>query len=310
MARIPPRSFRRFVALLVAALWCQVVLGQNFDEVQITSIKLTDNIYMLTGLGANIGVSFGNDGVLLIDDEFPQLVGKIKMAVAQLSKQPIRIVFNTNWHFDHADGNALLAEGGAVIVAHMNSRAHMLTEQRMPEFDSILTIQPYPAAALPVITFADSLTVHFNADIIHVVHLPNAHSDGDLLLRFEKANIVHTGDLFWPNAIPFINFSGGGSIEGMIRSTDRILDMCDANTRVIPGHGSVSNRDDVRAFRDLLVTVRDRLDQTIQAGKTVDEAVLAVPLAEIYKGRRSYFPINELTRYGYLDLQRGREIAK
>lgn len=295
------------VALLMVGVCSHVVGAQDFEKIQIESIKIAEGIYMLKGYGGNIGVSVGDDGVLLIDDEFPQLVDKIKAAVARLSSQPIRIVLNTNWHFDHADGNERLAQAGAVVIAHENSRAHMLVEQRFPELDPGVTIPPYRKAALPIVTFGDSLTVHFNGDEIRAVHLANAHSDGDLVFQFKKGNVLHTGDLFFPNAIPFINFSAGGSVEGMVRAADRILEMTDANTRVIPGHGPVSSRDDVRASRDLLVTVRDRLVQLIEAGKTVDEVVAANPLADLYKGRRSYFPVDKFTRYSYLDLKQSRE---
>jgi cyclase len=302
--------FFDMVAFLLMFGWSDFGGSQDFAKVQMETIKIVDGIYMLHGAGGNIGVSIGDDGVLLIDDEFPELIDKVKAAVSVLSSRPIRIVLNTNWHFDHADGNERLAESGAIVIAHEKSRAHMQQEQRFPEFDPDLTIQPYPKTALPVVTFCDSVTVHFNGDDIHAVHLPNAHSDGDLVFQFKKSNVIHTGDLFFPNAIPFINFSGGGSIEGMIRSTDRILNMCDANTRVIPGHGQVSNRDDVRAFRNLLVTVRNRLIQLIKAGKTVDEVVEANPLADLYKGRQSYFKIENLTRYGYMDIKRNQEAPR
>jgi len=299
------------LTVLLLVLMCPGIGGaQDFAKIQIETSKIADGIYMLTGSGGNICVSVGDDGVLLIDDEFPQLVDKIKAAVADLSPRPIRIVLNTNWHYDHADGNERLAESGALVIAHENSRAHMLVEQRAPELDPGLTIPPYRKGALPIVTCGDSLTVHFNGDEIRAVHVPNAHSDGDLVFQFKMANVLHTGDLFFPNAIPFINFSGGGSIEGMIRAAERILQMTDANTRVIPGHGPVSGRGDVRAYRELLVIVRDRLSQLIDAGKTVDEVVAANPLADLYKGRRSYFKVESLTRYGYMDLKRGREGRK
>jgi glyoxylase-like metal-dependent hydrolase (beta-lactamase superfamily II) len=245
--------------------------------------------------------------VLLVDDGLPQLVDKVTAAVAALSPRPIRIVLNTNWHFDHADGNERLAASGAVVIAHANSRAHMLLEQRLPEFDSALVIPPYRTRALAVVTSGDSLIIHFNGDEIRAFHVPDAHSDGDLLIQFRNANVLHTGDLFFPNAIPFIHFSGGGTIEGAIRGAERIFELADSSTRVIPGHGPVSRRDDVRAYRDLLVAVRDRLIHLIEAGKTVDEVLAANPLADLYTGRRSYFAIENLTRYGYLDLKRSRE---
>ncbi len=304
MSTVSGSRFVKIIALVMFTAFCRVVDAQDFDKVQIASIKVADGIYMLKGYGGNVGVSAGDDGVLLIDNQFPQLADKIKAAVAQICRLPIRIVYNTNWHYDHADGNERFAQDGALVVAHENSRAHMLVEQRAPELDSAFKIAPYPKGALPVVTFHDSLTFHFNDDEIQAICLPNAHSDGDLVFRFKNANVIHTGDLFFPNAIPFINFSGGGSIEGMIHASDRILEMTDENTRVIPGHGAISNRDDVRSFRDLLATIRDRLIKLIVSGKTVDEAIASKVLADLYKGRRSYFHIDKLTRYGYLDLKR------
>jgi glyoxylase-like metal-dependent hydrolase (beta-lactamase superfamily II) len=284
--------------------------ARDFTKVQSQTTKLADGLYVLIWSGTvvgNMGVSVGDDGVLLIDDGFPQLADKVKSAVAELSPRPIRIVLNTNWHFDHADGTEWLAEAGAIVIAPERSRARMLSEQSVPEFSGQV-IPPYRKAALPVVTCGESLSLHFNGDEIRAMHVPNAHSDGDLLFQFVKANVLQTGDLFFPKAIPFIHFTGGGSIEGMIRAADRILELCDANTRIIPGHGPVSNRDDVRAYRELLVTIRDRLMQAIETGKTVDEVVAANPLADLYpKGRRSYFKPEDLTRYGYLDLKRSRE---
>ncbi len=300
----------RLGALLVVLVCSDPGSAQDSARIEIKTERIADGMYMLQSSGGNIGVSAGDDGVLLIDDGLPQLVDKIRAAVAAISPRPIRIVLNTNWHFDHADGNERLAESGALVMAHGNSRAHMLLEQRFPEFDPDATLPPYRKAALPVVTCAESLTIHFNGDDIHAVHIPNAHSDGDLVFQFKKANVLHTGDLFFPNAVPFINFSGGGSIEGMIRATDRILQMTDANTRVIPGHGPLSSGDDVRAFRELLLTVRDRLTRLIDAGKTVDEVVSANPLADLYEGRQSYFKVENLTRYGYTDLKRSREIRR
>jgi cyclase len=299
------------LASLLLAFLTSSALGaaRDFTKVQCQATRLSDNLSVLIWTGATIGnitVSVGDDGVLLIDSGFPETVDKLKAAVAELSPRPIRVVLNTNQHFDHADGNERLAEAGAIIIAHEQSRARMLSEQRLPEFSATFAIPPYPKAALPVVTCRESLTIHFNGDEIRAISVPNAHSDSDLLYQFVKANVLHTGDLFFPKAIPFIAFSGGGSIGGMIRGADRILEMCDANTRVIPGHGAVSTRDDVRAYRELLVTIRDRLMQAIDAGKTVDEVVAANPLADLYKGRRSYLKAESLIRYGYADLKQSR----
>jgi cyclase len=304
----------QILTAIIVALLAPSALGaaRDFTKAQCQATPLGGGVHVLHWTGANFAIGnmavlVGDDGVLLVDTGFPELADKLKATVAELSPRPIRIVLNTNQHFDHADGNEWLAGTGAIVIAHERARARMLEDQRLPEFSATVVIPPYPKAALPVVTCGESLTIHFNAEEIRAIHIPNAHSDSDLLYQFVHANVLHTGDLFFPNAIPFIAFSGGGSIEGMIRGADRILELCDEKTQVIPGHGPISNRDGVRAFRDLLVTIRDRLTQAIDAGQTVDEVVAARPLADLYQGRQPFFGEKALTRYGYIDLKRGRE---
>jgi cyclase len=276
--------------------------AQDFEKVQIETVRVAGNISMLIGEGGNIAVSVGEDGVLLVDDEFPELVQKIKAAVAKLYPGPIRFVLNTNWHYDHADGNALLAESGAIIIAHENSRKHMLGEQVAPELDPDFKIPPYPKKALPVITVANSLTLHFNGDEIRMLYVPNAHSDGDLLFHFVKANVIHTGDVFFSNGFPFINISAGGTVEGMIKAADSILGICDEQTKVIPGHGPVSNADGVRAFRDLIASGRDRIATMVNQGKTLDDVLASKPVEGLYKGGESWFSADTFVKVVYLDL--------
>ncbi|NVM57486.1 MAG: MBL fold metallo-hydrolase [Desulfobacterales bacterium] len=287
------------LGLLVISQW---TFAQDFEKVQIETFKVTESVFMLKGSGGNIGVSVGEDGVLLIDSEFPQMVEKIKAAVAKLNGGPIRFVLNTNWHFDHADGNELLAKAGAIVIAHDNSRMHMLSEQTIPEYNPDLRIPPYPKAALPVITVADSLTLHFNGDEIQAIHIPNAHSDSDLAFYFRKANVIHTGDLYFSNGFPFINISSGGSIAGMIAAAEKILNKSDANTKVIPGHGSLSDREEVQAYRDILVTARDRIAKLIKEGKTLDEVLAAEPTAALYKGGKSFISPELFVKVVYMDL--------
>ena len=278
------------------------MLAQDFEKVQIETVPVAGNIYMLIGSGGNIAVSVGEDGVLLVDDEFPELVEKIKAAVAKLNPGPIRFVLNTNWHYDHADGNELLAEAGAIVIAHETSRKHMLSEWSAPELDPDFKIPPYPKKALPVISVSNSLTMHFNGDEIRMFYVPNAHSDGDLLFHFVKADVIHTGDLFFSNGFPFINISAGGSVEGMIKAADTILGMCDERTKVIPGHGPLSGPDGVKAFRDLIVSGRDRIATLVKQGKSLDEAVASKPVEGFYKGGESWLSPEMFVKVVYLDL--------
>ena len=289
-------------ALVLFLVGLGLTSAQDFEKVQIKTVPIAGNIFLLIGSGGNIGVSVGDDGALLVDDEFPQLVEKIKTAVARLDPGPIRFVLNTNWHYDHADGNELLTQGGAIVIAHENSRKHMLGEQRLPELYPDLKIPPYPKKALPVITVSNLLTLHFNGDEIRMVHVPNAHSDGDLLFHFVKANVIHTGDLFFSNGFPFINISAGGTVEGMIKAADIILGMCDERTKVIPGHGSLSDREGVQAFKDLLVAGRDRIAALVKQGKSLEEAIASKPVDGLYKGGKSWLSSDMFVKVVYQDL--------
>ncbi len=276
--------------------------SQDFEKIEIETVIVTDNVYMLIGYGGNIGVSIGEDGVLLIDCQVPQMVEKIKAAVSKLNEGPIRFVLNTNWHYDHADGNELMAKAGAIVIAHKNSRKQMLSEWIAPEISPDFKVPPYPEAALPVITVDDSMTLHFNGDEIQAIHFPNAHSDGDLAFYFQKANVIHSGDLYFSNGFPFINVTSGGTIDGMIRATDRILCMINANTKVIPGHGPLSSREELQAYRDILVTARERIAKLIEVGKTLDEILEEKPTEGLYKGEKSYLPAEVFVKVIYMDL--------
>ncbi len=289
-------------AVLFFFFFARQMLAQDFEKVQIETVPVAGNISMLIGEGGNIAVSVGEDGVLLVDDEFPELVEKIKAAVAKLHPGPIRFVLNTNWHYDHADGNKLLAEAGAIVIAHENSRKHMLSEWGAPELDPDFKIPPYPKKALPVITVSNSLTLHFNGDEIRMLYVPNAHSDGDLLFHFVKANVIHTGDLFFSNGFPFINISAGGTVEGMIKAADIILGMCDERTKVIPGHGPLSGPGGVRAFRDLVVSGRERVAALIKQGKSLDEVLASKPMEGLYKGGESWLSSDMFVKVVYMDL--------
>lgn len=275
---------------IVAAVLGAPLRAQDPARIQIRTATITDGIFVLAGAGANIGVSVGEDGVLLIDDGVIPAGEKVKAALAALDPRPPRIVLNTNWHFDHADGNEAFAAQGAIVMAHPLSRPHMLIEQRITELDPVLVVKPYRRGALPAVTIDEPTSIHFNGDQIAAVHVPTAHSDGDLAYYFRTANVLFTGDLFFPAGSLFIHFSGGGTLAGMIRAADRILALANEQTRIVPGHGPVSGRADVRATRDFLVTMRDRIQALLARGQSVEEVVAADPLQDLFKGAQGVPP--------------------
>ncbi len=248
---------------------------QDFSKTEITATRLGEGVHVLFGAGGNIGVSTGKDGVFLIDDQYAPLTARIRAAVAKISDKPIRFVLNTHWHGDHTGGNENLGGAGAIIVAHENVRKRMSVEQFMEAFGQ--KVPPSPEAALPVVTYAESVSFHLNGDEIHCFHLPPAHTDGDSVVHFKKANVIHMGDLFFNGLYPFIDAGTGGSLEGMIGSADRILSLANDSTQIIPGHGPMAKKADLKVFRDMLAGVRDKMKPLVMAGKTLSEVQAAKP---------------------------------
>jgi cyclase len=271
-----PRVCLAVISLALAPL-AATAQNRDLSQVEVTSTKLADGVYMLEGAGGNIGVSIGEDGVFLIDDQYAPLTPRIKAAVAALSPRTIRFVLNTHWHGDHTGGNENLGGEGVLIVAHDNVRVRMSTEQISQVFKR--TTPPAPARVLPVVTFSESATFHMNGDEIHAQHVAPAHTDGDSLVRFGKANVLHTGDLFFNGSFPFIDLESGGSLEGMIAAADRVLALANDRTRIIPGHGKAAGKADLQTYRDMLAGVREAILPLVKAGKTVEEAKAAKPLA-------------------------------
>ena len=274
------RTTTRQVTLAVIvsyALTLTAFAQGRFDNVQIETVKVSDNVYMLVGSGGNIGLSIGEDGAFMIDDQFAPLTEKILAAVRKLTDQPVRFLVNTHWHGDHVGGNENMGEAGAIIVAHENVRERMSTENFMEAFNR--TVPASPKAALPVVTFTDAMTFHWNGDDIHVLHVDPAHTDGDSIIHFRNANVLHTGDTFFNGMYPFIDVSSGGSIDGMIAAADTALKLCNDKTRIIPGHGELADADDLRAYRAMLQAVRDRVRPLVDAGKTREEVIAAKPSA-------------------------------
>jgi glyoxylase-like metal-dependent hydrolase (beta-lactamase superfamily II) len=249
--------------------------AQNFDEIQITTTPVAEGIYMLQGSGGNIGVSIGPDGTFIVDDQFAPLTEKIVAAIRALTPNPVEFVLNTHWHYDHTDGNENFGRAGALIVSQENSRRRM----QSPQVVSLNNRQqaPYAPVGLPKITFPESMRFYYNGNVIEVIHLGPAHTDGDAAVYFRDANVLHTGDVFTRAALPFIDQPNGGSIDGMIHWAWTMAGMIDDQTRIIPGHGPLSTRADLLAHREKLVTIRDRIRADLAAGRTPDQIVASNP---------------------------------
>jgi len=249
--------------------------GNNFDDVQITTEKLTDTVYMLTGAGGNIGLSAGEDGVFIIDDQFAPLSDKIRAAISAISDQPVRFVINTHWHGDHTGGNESFGSSGSIIIAHDNVHKRMSTDQFIERFQA--EVPAAPKAALPVVSFNDRLSLHLNGESVSAYHQSHAHTDGDSIIHFAGSNVIHMGDTFFKGNYPFIDTSSGGGINGVIHAAATALSLSNEDTKIIPGHGTLANKADLKAYHDMLVQVRDAVKTHVDAGKTMEQTIAAKP---------------------------------
>ena len=266
------------VSALALLLTAPAIAQDDMSDVKIEIVDVRPGIHMLVGRGGNIGVSTGADGIVLIDDQYAPLHPKIAAAVASIRPGPVRFVLNTHWHTDHTGGNEAFGKAGAVIVAHDAVRRRMSVEQFIKAFDR--HVPASPPAALPVVTFGLDVTLHLNGDDLHVLHVPRAHTDGDAIVHFREANVLHLGDTFFAGRYPFIDLDSGGSLAGMITAAERALSLADADTRIIPGHGALSDRAGLAAYRDVLVLARDRVRAAIDAGRSLEQIVADRPLAD------------------------------
>jgi glyoxylase-like metal-dependent hydrolase (beta-lactamase superfamily II) len=232
---------------------------------------------MLMGAGGNIGLSVGADAPFVVDDQFAPLTPRIIAAIAQLTDKPVRFVINTHWHGDHTGGNENFGKAGALIVAHENVRRRV----NPGEFREVMgNTRQDPPDALPVVTFNDRVTFYWNGETIHVMHLPAAHTDGDAVIHFMNANVLHMGDLFFNGSYPFVDVQSGGDVDGVVAAADMALSHVNPSTRIIPGHGPLATPADLRRYRDMVATVRDRVAALKAEGKTEDQVVAARPSAE------------------------------
>lgn len=261
---------KRILLTFFFAMATAVILAQqpNYDTVRIRPVPVSNNLYMLKGSGGNIGVLIGNDGTLMIDDQFAPLSNKINGAIKTLSPGEIKFLINTHLHGDHTGGNDNFKKMGITILAQDQVRERMSREtvNRMNE-----KVPPRDKDALPDITFADKLNVHINDEDIELIHFDPGHTDGDVIVHFKKADVYHMGDMFVTYGYPFIDVASGGSVNGMISTLDKVLALMDDKAKVIPGHGELSTKADVKMFRDRLADIRDQVAVALKKGKKKEE---------------------------------------
>lgn len=248
---------------------------QDFSDVVVRTVPVAASVYMLQGSGGNIGVLVGEDGTLIVDDQYAPLTDRIVAAIAAITDEPVEYVVNTHWHYDHSGGNENFGRLGAAIVAHENSRSRMLLPQYVLVGD--VNQAPYAAEGLPQITFDEAIRFHYNGQTVDLFYLGPAHTDGDAVVHFRQANVVHTGDVFVRYGLPFIDQANGGNIDGMIRVVDAVIALSDEDTRIIPGHGDLATREDLVEYGTMLRTLRDRIAGMVAQGRSLSEIVSSNP---------------------------------
>src|SRR5215467_2604241 len=257
-------------AWLLTGVWA-IAQDQDFSKVQIKVTKVAGNVYMLEGAGGNIGASVGEDGIVVVDDQYAPLSDKIQDALKGITDKPVRFIINTHYHEDHTGGNSYFQKQ-APIIAHDNVRKRLEMGGQAGNGGSVkFEAKPQPKDALPIITFDHDVTVHLNGEDIRALYFPAGHTDGDSVIFFPKSNVVHMGDDFVTYGFPFIDIGGGGSVEGMIAGLESIIPKLPPDVKVIPGHGPVSNLDDVRAYLKMLKDTTAAVQAGIKQGKTMDQ---------------------------------------
>ncbi|WP_167505884.1 MBL fold metallo-hydrolase [Desulfosediminicola flagellatus] len=270
------RIFSTCTALLLLTSSASLSFG---SDVTLVSTKVTDNLFMISGKGGNLGVFTGEDGTFLIDDQFAPLTDQIIETIKSVGGDTPKFLINTHYHGDHTGGNENFGDKGTLIFSHDNVRERLTTGSFIQEFD--MKREPVSKSGLPVVTFSEDISFHLNGEDVRAIHVPHAHTDGDSFIVFNSANIIHAGDIFFNGFYPFIDVGHGGNLKGMISATDKILSYSDATTQIIPGHGPLANKEQLTAYKEMLLTVYERLSKLKASGKSVKEAIEVKPLADL-----------------------------
>jgi cyclase len=272
---------RKIISILFVLLtgFMSLVPAGQAAEVKIMTTPVTEQIYMITGKGGNIGLFIGADGTFLIDDQYAPLTERIVAAIKSVGGDFPKFLINTHYHGDHTGGNENLGRGGTLIFSHDNARERLSTGAFIEAFNAKL--EPVSREGLPIVTFSEGINFYLNGDSIRATHVPHAHTDGDSFIYFKKANVIHAGDIFFNGFYPFIDVTNGGSLKGMIKAVDRVLMLANDNTKIIPGHGPLGDKAQLARYRQMLGIAYERLSKLKAQGKTAQEAAAAKPLADL-----------------------------
>ncbi len=265
--------------LLVAVLFASINSTSAQEKtVEFSTFQLSDTVYMLKGRGGNIGISTGEDGLYIIDDQIKPVTSQLLQAIRKISNKPIRFVINTHYHADHTGGNETIGAAGAVIIAHDNIRKRMTTEQVSIFMNN--TTPPYPKGALPVVTFSDRMSLHLNGETATAYYVANGHTDGDSIIHFPVSNVIHMGDMYFNGLYPYVDLDAGGSMQGLVAAADLALSMADESTRIIPGHGPLAVSEDLKNYRDFLIQAGANVQELIDKGMDLQQIIAAKPTGE------------------------------
>jgi len=300
------------IALVSALLATPLACGaeESKEEVKFGTTEVAPGLYMLSGVGGftggNIGLSVGDDGVVMIDDSMPPLLDKMKKAIKIVSKSPVDFLINTHVHGDHLGNNEAMGKNGTRIVAHENLRTHLLTKGIATPKGNV----PTPKAALPVITFSHSMNFHLNGNDAHIFHVANAHTDGDAVIHFKNANVIHTGDTMFNSMFPYIDLNSGGSVDGYIAAQKQVFDLANAQTKIIPGHGALATKKDLGVSIAMLEDSKLLISDLIHQGKTEEEVVTLNPLKKYHsKWNWGFITTEKMTRQVYKGIKQSGKHA-